>query len=66
MNSVKTIDAWGRTVFINKKGYYHREDGPAMIFEDNDCWYYLNGLKYSKEDWELEVIKIKLERLKYL
>ena len=49
---------------INDK--LHREDGPAIIWHDGDEWYYLNGFKYSKEDWEKEITKIKLGRIKDL
>lgn len=50
--------------YIN--GERHREDGPAVIFHNGYVEYYLFGNPYSKEEWELEVINIKLERLKYL
>ena len=89
MYSIKTVDKEGITRYKNKKGQYHREDGPAfespdgtktwfinglyhredgpaVEFVDGEGWYYLNGKEYTKEDWEKEIIKIKLERIKDL
>lgn len=31
---------------------FHREDGPAVIDPDKEPGYYLEGVKYSKEEWE--------------
>ena len=50
--------------YINDKR--HREDGPARIWENGDSEYWLNDLKYSKEDWEVEITKLKLKRIKDL
>ena len=47
-------------------GIQHREDGPATILPSGTVLYYLNGKMHSKEDWEIEIIKIRLERLKDL
>jgi hypothetical protein len=47
--------------YIN--GKCHREDGPARIFSNGDEWYYLNDKRYSKEDYEVEVAKLKLKRI---
>ena len=49
---------------LNNK--FHREDGPARILHNGMIYYYLNGLHYMKEDWEEEVLKIKLGRIKDL
>ena len=55
--------------FIN--GLRHRIDGPAIVYNKNslfygDIEYYLNGKKYSEEEYEQEVLKLKLMRLKDL
>ena len=50
--------------YIN--GERHREDGPAVIYSDGDSDYWLNDISYSKEQWELEITKIKLNRIKDL
>jgi hypothetical protein len=47
-------------------GRYHREDGPAVVWSNIEGWHYLNGKGYSKENWELEIIKIRLKRIKDL
>ena len=44
-------------------GVRHREDGPAIEYSDGDEWYYLNDKRYSKEDYEVEVAKLKLKRI---
>jgi hypothetical protein len=54
------IKAW----IVN--GEYHREDGPARVGPNGIVDYYLNGKKYTKEDWEREVLKIRLGRIKDL
>lgn len=49
-------------------GEFHREDGPAIINHlDNTERYYLEGKYYkNKSQWESEVIKLKLKRLREL
>jgi hypothetical protein len=41
------------------EGKYHRENGPAIIFH-NIKLYFLNGIEMRKEQWEVEVAKLKL------
>jgi hypothetical protein len=48
--------------YIN--GQYHREDGPAIDYNDGDIEWWLNDKQYSERQWQQEVIRIKLERLK--
>jgi len=47
--------------FVN--GKYHREDGPAYKWEKNDenknNYFYLNGKKYSEQDYWEEIKKRK-------
>ena len=45
-------------------GLCHREDGPAIEYYDGSKSWYLNGEYYLEQDWQQEIIKIKLERLK--
>ena len=47
-------------------GKQHREDGPAVVFSDGYVEYWLKDRSYSKEEWETEVIKLKLNRIKDL
>lgn len=44
-------------------GLLHREDGPAKIYSDGDVEYWLKGKRYSKEDWDVVVLKKRLKRL---
>jgi hypothetical protein len=48
--------------YIN--GILHREDGPAIEGKNGYKSWYLNGIYYLEQEWQQEVIKIKLERLK--
>ena len=45
------------------KGQRHREDGPAIEHYDGSKQWCLNGDYYTEQEWQDEVIKIKLERL---
>jgi hypothetical protein len=45
-------------------GLCHREDGPAIEYYDGSKSWWLNGEYYLEQDWQQEIIKIKLERLK--
>ena len=53
-----------RIEYLNEKGYLHRLDGPAIEGRNGYKAWYLNGIYYSEQEWQQEVIKIKLERLK--
>ena len=51
-----------RSWWIN--GKRHREDGPAIEWYDGDKWWYLNDTRYfSEQEYQNELIKLKLERL---
>ena len=53
-----------KTIVWFKNGEYHREDGPAVEYADGDKWWYLNNLRYYKEqDYKIAVRIIKLERV---
>jgi hypothetical protein len=44
----------------HSQGKLHRTDGPANVFHHNkdvSIYYFLNGIEYTKEDWEREVAK---------
>lgn len=38
-------------IWYLQKGKWHRENGPAIIWENGRQSYYLNDKKYSKEDY---------------
>jgi hypothetical protein len=50
--------------YIN--GQFHREDGPAIEWYDGNKEWWINNKRYSEQEWQQEIIKIKLERLKKL
>jgi hypothetical protein len=60
LNPLTGTKAW----VIN--GKCHREDGPAVVFFDGTEWYYLNDILYYEEEYEQEILKLKLMRLKDL
>ena len=44
-------------------GKMHRENGPAIILCDGYKQWYLNGVNYKEEEYQEELIKLKLKRL---
>ena len=34
-----------------KDGMFHRDDGPAMIYDDGEVEFWLNDLQYTIDDW---------------
>jgi hypothetical protein len=63
---IEQTDLLLKDIMVLKNGLRHREDGPARIWPDGDVWYYLNGIEYTKEEYETEVAKLKLGRIKDL
>lgn len=47
-------------------GKLHREDGPAIIWNSGNVLYFLNGEEISEKDYQNEVVRLKMERLKEL
>ena len=45
-----------------KNGLRHRENGPAIIWDDGFCLYYLNDNLYFKKEYWKEIEKIKKRR----
>jgi len=52
--------------YLNELGQFHREDGPAMEYSNGTKLWYLNNIGYTEEEYNQELIKLKLERLKNL
>jgi hypothetical protein len=45
----------GDVIYINECGQYHREDGPAIMFDHGgERWYY-NGRLYTKDNHPFNV-----------
>lgn len=61
---VKKGEYGERLEYLNEKGQYHREDGPAVVYKNliNVFWY-LNGKGYSKEEYKKEMYKRNLKKL---
>ena len=47
----------GDVIYINEKGDYHREDGPAIIFDNVIEQWHFNGKLYSKEEHPFNVFR---------
>lgn len=47
-------------------GKRHRKDGPAVEHSDGDVEYWINGVLYTEDEFEHEMVKKKLERVKNL
>lgn len=48
-----------------KNGKAHKEDGPAITYDSpllHDVWC-LNGISYPKNQWQEEIVKIKMRRI---
>ncbi len=48
MKTHKTTDEYGTTRYTNEEGQLHREDRPALIYENGDEIWYLNGKRHRK------------------
>lgn len=46
------------------KGLWHRIDGPALIYENNNKHYYIHGIRVTKEEQEFLYDLMKLKGLK--
>lgn len=40
-----------RLVWRDDRGSYHRADGPAVIWDDQDKWYYLEGTCVAEREF---------------
>jgi len=47
--------------FLN--GKLHNENGPAIIWDTGEENYWLNGIRYVKETWEIKIKQIKIENI---
>tara|TARA_B110000259_G_C13736950_1_gene290881 strand:+ start:262 stop:537 length:276 start_codon:yes stop_codon:yes gene_type:complete len=54
------IDEDGEHLWFDAAGEYHREDGPAIIYDDGsgDIYWYINGTKYDLFDEWLKLSPI--------
>ena len=63
MSSGYKINKYGTKRWYNSKREFHREDGPAVEYANGYKVWYLNGKKYSQEEWLTKMRKIKLAKL---
>ena len=52
-----------RIEYRNENGQLHREDGPAIEYSSGYKSWYLNGIRYTEDQYQHELAKIKLKRL---
>jgi hypothetical protein len=51
----------GSRYWINERGTYHREDGPAIEHRDGSKYWYVNGkLCLEKKEFAIEITKFLL------
>lgn len=48
-------------VWRNEKEELHREDGPAVVYPRGTKEWWLNGIKYSKEEYKIKMRTTKLK-----
>lgn len=46
-----TKDEYGTIRWYNEEGQYHREDGPAIEWADGSKFWYLNGQRLTKKEF---------------
>jgi len=51
------------TVYYGKNKIYHNESGPAIIWNDGDISWYLDGIRYTESKWLNKVLfnEVKIE-----
>ena len=42
-----------KIIYYYRKGFYHREDGPAIIYPGGSTYYYLNGKQMTDQEYVL-------------
>ena len=55
------IDKWGHKRWRLPNGELHRTNGPAIERDDGDKYWYLNDIWYTEEEFEVKMMKKKLE-----
>ncbi len=59
-NSYVYKSDWGQVWRLNKTWHtIHREDGPAVEYENADVEWYLFGVRYSKQNYFKELEKLR-------
>ena len=50
------IDKCGHKRYYNAEGKYHREDGPAVEYDNGDKFWYINGKLHREDGPTLELV----------
>ena len=50
-NTKKTVDSYGIIRYVNDQEFLHREDGPAVLFPEGNCEWWLYGIPYTFSLW---------------
>jgi hypothetical protein len=56
MESKLTIDKYGTKKWILPNGKWHREDGPAIEYSDDDKFWYINGKRHREDGPAIEYL----------
>jgi hypothetical protein len=52
------VDRDGCISWYNKHGEWHREDGPAVIYNDGEVEWFINGASYNTfDEWLIKLNK---------
>jgi hypothetical protein len=57
------VDKDGCITWYNEEGEWHREDGPAIINNDGDVEWMINGNEYKFADWLFKLNKTDEEKM---
>jgi hypothetical protein len=63
MKSKLTINGLGTKKWRLPSGMLHREDGPAIEYPNGNKGWFINGLKYTENEYKYEMRSIKLKLL---
>jgi len=59
--TIRELDGGTKWYYFNKR--WHREEGPAIEWENGHKSWFLNGKQYTEPEWKNEMRKRKLEVL---
>jgi hypothetical protein len=49
--SICKVNKYGSRFWYNEEGKFHRIDGPAVEWSNGIKFWFINGVKYSKEEF---------------
>jgi hypothetical protein len=63
MKSELTINEDGTKEWKLPNGKFHRKDGPAIEYSNGNKYWYINGTKYTEQQYKYKMRSIKLIEL---